>query len=181
MAVDLPSVSYLALYVVSIHVLDTSSRTSTHWRLNSDTGKVEVAALAADGDANSPTVGFPNDPLLNMLTSRVSLANGEWRLEAEPPSCYDNCRRPDKPAKSTDNKNFTRSLNVRSSVTLIFIINEGTASIRLIVQLWAGMEPAMLCPVDEVSLLSVWLLTNGNLMKLVQIMETSEVLRLKTT
>jgi hypothetical protein len=116
MAADLPSVSYLALYIVSVHVLDTSSRTSTHWRLNADTGKVEVAALAADGDAYSPTVGYPDDPLLSMLTSRVSLANGEWRLEAEPPSCHDSCRRQEKPAKLTDNRNITRSVSIQRSM-----------------------------------------------------------------
>jgi len=111
MAIDLSSVSYLALYIVSVHVLDTNSRTSTHWRLNADTGKVEVAALAADSDANSAIVAFPNDPMLNMLTNRVSLANGEWKLEAEPPSCYDSCSNHEKPTtQPTENKNVTRSV-----------------------------------------------------------------------
>lgn len=119
MATDLPSASYLALYILSIHVLDSNSRTSTHWRLNGDTGKVEVAALAADGDANTP----PDDPLMSLLSSRVTLANGEWKLEAssstqQPSSsssassttCSDSCRNVDKNQRKSsptlsDNKN----------------------------------------------------------------------------
>ena len=126
MAIDVSSVSYLALYIVSVHVLDTNSRTSTHWRLNADTGKVEIAALAADSDANSAIVAFPNDPMLSMLASRVSLANGEWKLEADPPSCYDSCSSHEKPsAQPTDNKSVTRSVVKYVSITKSYLKGVG--------------------------------------------------------
>jgi len=91
MAADLPSVSYLALYIVSVHLVNTNSRTSTHWRLNLDSGKVEdVVAMAASGD---PVNGVADDPLLSLLASRVATPEGEWRLDAgSSSSCYANCR-----------------------------------------------------------------------------------------
>lgn len=99
MGTDLPSVSYLALYIVSVHILNTNSRTSTHWKLNPDSGKVEVAALVASGDGSG---GLVTDPLLDILTSRVEMPNGEWKLEAEQ-TCYQNCRRPEVVAKKPEN------------------------------------------------------------------------------
>jgi len=89
MAADLPSVSYLALYIVSVHLVNTNSRTSTHWKLNRDSGKVEdVVAMAASGDRGS---GIADDALLNLLASRVATPEGEWRLDAAS-SCHANCR-----------------------------------------------------------------------------------------
>ncbi len=91
---DLPCVSYMALYLVSMHIINTNSRTSTHWRLNSENGKVQVA-VAAGG--NSHTVGegdsepSTEDPLMSILTSRITLENGEWKLEAEPDSISESC------------------------------------------------------------------------------------------
>jgi len=91
MAADLPSVSYLALYIVSVHLMNTNSRTSTHWKLNRDSGKVEdVVAMAASGD---PVSGVADDPLLSLLASRVATPDGEWRLDASSSSsCYASCR-----------------------------------------------------------------------------------------
>jgi tetratricopeptide (TPR) repeat protein len=112
MATDLPSVSYLALYIISVHVLNTNSRTSTHWKLNPDSGKVEVAALAASGDGT----GLVADPLLNILTSRVELANGEWKLESEQ-TCYENCRKSETVEKKSENStaNSSRANKVKES------------------------------------------------------------------
>jgi len=91
MAADLPSVSYLALYIVSVHLVNSNSRTSTHWKLNRDSGKVEdVVAMAASGDTGS---GLADDPLLSLLASRVATPEGEWKLEAgSSSSCHANCR-----------------------------------------------------------------------------------------
>jgi len=107
MAIDIPSASYMALYIISVHILHTNSRTSTHWKLNAASGMVEAVPLAAAGKsdggaastaesgASSDLVGPHGiyDPLMNILiTSRVALrSNGEWRLEAEPPHCYEDC------------------------------------------------------------------------------------------
>jgi len=90
MAAEWPSVSYLALYIVSVQLVNTNSRTSTHWKLNRDSGKVEdVVAVAASGD---PGNGLADDPLLNLLASRTATPEGEWRLEADSSSCYASCR-----------------------------------------------------------------------------------------
>lgn len=80
MTYDLPGVSYMALYIVSMHVVSSNSRTSTganHWRLNTDEGKV----VQADG---SDSEGFEEDGLLNILTRKVT-ENGEWRVEDKKP------------------------------------------------------------------------------------------------
>jgi len=101
MAADLPSVSYLALYIVSLHLVNTNSRTSTHWKLNRDSGMVEdVVAMAASGDSGS---GLADDPLLSLLANRVETPDGEWKLEAgSSSSCYANCRS-SSPVKSENN------------------------------------------------------------------------------
>ncbi|XP_060062483.1 uncharacterized protein LOC132543044 [Ylistrum balloti] len=78
MTYDLPSVSYMALYVVSMHIVSSNSRSSTganHWRLNADEGKV-VQAEESDSD------GFTEDGLMTILTRKVT-ENGEWRVEDE--------------------------------------------------------------------------------------------------
>jgi len=93
MASDLPSVSYLALYIVSVHLVNSNSRTSTHWKLNIESGKVEdVVAMAASGDDLGS--GITDDPLLSLLASRVATPEGEWRLDAgsSASSCYAGCR-----------------------------------------------------------------------------------------
>lgn len=96
---DLPSASYLALYIISVHVLHTNTRTSTHWKLNAVSGKVEAVPLAA-GAADSSWDG-PTDHLMTVLTSRIEMENGEWKLEAEP-SCFENCQRISKSVETND-------------------------------------------------------------------------------
>ncbi|XP_033764152.1 uncharacterized protein LOC117345235 [Pecten maximus] len=78
MTYDLPSVSYMALYIVSMHIVSSNSRSSTganHWRLNADEGKV-VQAEESEND------GFLEDGLMTILTRKVT-ENGEWRVEDE--------------------------------------------------------------------------------------------------
>ena len=69
-----------------MQIIHTNSRTSTHWKLNVESGKVQ-AAIAAD------TSQEPEDPLLSLLTNKVLLENGEWRLEGEEPTCNDSCQK----------------------------------------------------------------------------------------
>lgn len=96
---DLPSpgVSYLALYVIYLHVLNT--RTSTHWKLNAVSGKVEALAAGGGtpgdgGDGAHHHSGWDpeEDHMMAVLTSRIPMENGEWKLEAEP-SCSEDCQR----------------------------------------------------------------------------------------
>jgi len=80
----------MALYIVSMHIIHSNSRTSTHWKLNLEEGKVQPQATVAGGD------GFlletpEDDPLMNILTNKLPGENGGWRLESQD-TCSDECR-----------------------------------------------------------------------------------------
>ena len=96
MSCDLPCMSYMALYMISLHIVHTNSRTSTHWKLNVDTGKVQTATAAAGTDETSSD--SMEDPLMSILTKKIPLNNGGWKLEAEQ-TCAEDCQ------KHTDEKN----------------------------------------------------------------------------
>ncbi len=98
MSCDLPCMSYVALYIVSMHIIHSNSRTSTHhWRLNVEEGKVQAAVADSSLDNGLPGYGdVPDDPLLSILTNKVQLETGEWQLVGEP-SCKDEeCSRQEK-------------------------------------------------------------------------------------
>ena len=92
MPCDMPSVSYMALYIISMHVINTNSRTSTHWKLNLEAGKVQTAVAAGGTDGGADDILATTDPLMNILTNKVSLGNGGWKLEAED-TCSENCQK----------------------------------------------------------------------------------------
>lgn len=73
MSQDLPCISYMALYIVSMHVITSNSKTSTYWKLNSDLGKVQSASAAEESSID-------NDPLMSILTSKVTTKDGQWTL-----------------------------------------------------------------------------------------------------
>ena len=100
--------SYVALYIISMHVIHTNSRTSTHWKLNLESGKVQTAAVAAGGDEGL-TGEHPDDPLFSILNSKIHLDNGEWKLEGQEPTCKDNCRRAKKSQKENDTDSVSDS------------------------------------------------------------------------
>ena len=90
--------SYMALYIISMQLIQTSSRTSNHWKLNLESGKVlSVSSFdsVGDGDADSDNQieSVPEDHLFDILTSRVQLDDGNWKLEREINSCADNCKK----------------------------------------------------------------------------------------
>ena len=102
MPYDLPCISYMALYMISMHIVHTNSRTSTHWKLNVETGKVQTATAAAGSDdQGSESI---EDPLMSILTKKIPLYNGGWKLEAEQ-TCADDC------PNNTDEKNESVSSN----------------------------------------------------------------------
>ncbi|XP_074655454.1 uncharacterized protein LOC141909025 [Tubulanus polymorphus] len=98
MVCDLPCMSYMALYIISMHVIHSNSRTSTHWKLSD--GRVVQAMppdstqdhhhhhhMAADQSLlrdEETGVGSETDPdpLLGILTTNKVLFNGGWKLEA---------------------------------------------------------------------------------------------------
>ena len=83
----------MALYIVSMHIIQSNSRTSTHhWRLNVEEGKVQQAAVA-DSSLNRGFPGYNDDPVLSILTNnKVTLETGEWQLLAES-SCKEGCNK----------------------------------------------------------------------------------------
>lgn len=76
MTCDMPCVSYMALYIVSMHIVNSNSRSSTgsnHWRLNQEEGKV----VPADENDEKRT----DDELMGILTLKVIEEDGEWKVE----------------------------------------------------------------------------------------------------
>lgn len=72
---EVPCVTYMALYILTFHVLQSNSRTSTLWKLNPEDGKIIEAS------SNFPhlvttirpsTDDIPvDDPIFNIITSTV--------------------------------------------------------------------------------------------------------------
>ena len=55
-----------------------------------------AAALTADGTADGATDSSnpgPSDPLFSILTNKISLGNGEWKLVADEPTCTEDCHK----------------------------------------------------------------------------------------
>lgn len=74
MTTDLPGISYMALYIISLHIVNSNTRVgSNHWKLNVNEGKVVQATDESTGSQNS-------DDLMNILTDKV-YENGEWKVE----------------------------------------------------------------------------------------------------
>lgn len=71
-----------------MHIINSNSRTSTHWKLNSENGKVQTA-MAAGGDSDLD--GSFEDPLMSILATRATFGNGEWKLDASQ-VCSENCQ-----------------------------------------------------------------------------------------
>ena len=96
MSCDPPCMPYMALYIISMHLIHTNSRSSTHWKLNVQSGKVQTA-VAGGGRAGGParhTDDLADDHLFSILTSKVAMQNGEWKLEsANVDSCSSDCRK----------------------------------------------------------------------------------------
>ncbi|EEB12306.1 conserved hypothetical protein [Pediculus humanus corporis] len=67
---DVPCLTYMALYILTFHILQVNSRTSTHWKLNSEEGKI------VEGKSHSKVVTLPSlpttdDPVFNIIVSTI--------------------------------------------------------------------------------------------------------------
>ncbi|KAK6963726.1 tetratricopeptide repeat protein 17 [Biomphalaria glabrata] len=69
MACDLPCMSYMALYVISMHIVNSNSRSSSshHWKLNLAAGKVEPAKAESSQEAGSPSTKSTSDKYNNSI------------------------------------------------------------------------------------------------------------------
>ncbi|CAH1775249.1 unnamed protein product [Owenia fusiformis] len=89
MTCDMPSMSYMALYIVSMHILNTNSRTSTHWKLNIEAGKVQsVTSTVADSelDDHQNSENNSDDRIFDILTNK-KIIHGKWTIEGEDNEC----------------------------------------------------------------------------------------------
>ncbi|KAH9504300.1 hypothetical protein Btru_064574 [Bulinus truncatus] len=98
MACDLPCMSYMALYVISMHIVNSNSRSSSshHWKLNLAAGKVEPAKTEASSSSKASSNKYDSshnsssdnlskeesevsveDRMLDILTNKV-VSGGEW-------------------------------------------------------------------------------------------------------
>ncbi|XP_067658676.1 uncharacterized protein [Haliotis asinina] len=81
MTCDLPCVSYMALYIISMHIVNSNSRSSTgsnHWKLNPIEGKV----VQASDEMTVRGTKQDDDALMDILTNKI-YENGEWRVETK--------------------------------------------------------------------------------------------------
>ena len=80
---DMPSFSYVTLYILSINIVHkTATERSSHWKLND--GK--VSALASAEPAS-------DDLLFSMLTNKMDMSNGEWSVtDPQSNTCTNSCK-----------------------------------------------------------------------------------------
>lgn len=80
MIYDLPCMSYMAMYIISVHIVHSNSRSSVganHWRLNIEEGKV----LQADDDRMAGIGGPEDDPMFRILTNKRQ-EDGQWLVDS---------------------------------------------------------------------------------------------------
>lgn len=65
---DVPYLTYMAVYVLSFHVLQSNSRTSTLWKLNPEEGKIVEGKLVGTVVQPSETT---EDPVFSIITSTI--------------------------------------------------------------------------------------------------------------
>lgn len=73
MTCELPCMSYMALYIISMHIVNSNSRSSSnHWKLNLSAGRVEPADDQLDNE---------DEKVLSILTASKVVKDGEWTVE----------------------------------------------------------------------------------------------------
>lgn len=74
MTCELPCMSYMALYIISMHIVNSNSRSSSnHWKLNLSAGRVEPSKEQVDTE---------EEKVLSILTSSRVVKNGVWTVES---------------------------------------------------------------------------------------------------
>ncbi|KAK6618478.1 hypothetical protein RUM43_013671 [Polyplax serrata] len=67
---DVPCLTYMALYILSFHVLQVNSRTSTHWKLNTEEGKI-VEGRSHQKVVTLSELPTTDDPIFNIIVSTI--------------------------------------------------------------------------------------------------------------
>lgn len=78
-----PCITYMALYILTFHILQTNSRTSTFWKLNVEDGKItEVNHFPSIVTSTLPNDNG-DDPIFNIITSTVHFGKSWTKKSAE--------------------------------------------------------------------------------------------------
>lgn len=83
-----PCITYMALYILSFHILQTNSRTSTFWKLNVEDGKItEVNHFPSVAPAVVTSENV-EDTIFNIITSTVHYGKS-WTKRSSENYCTD--------------------------------------------------------------------------------------------
>ncbi|XP_046391209.1 tetratricopeptide repeat protein 17-like [Ischnura elegans] len=126
---DVPCITYMALYILSFHILQSNSRTSTYWKLNPEEGKIveasqfpKIVTLPGIND-EQPTID--DDPIFNIITSTVHFGTAWTKRSVEyyctdcqsvSPKAYDRVENASEPESKVENTTVKESNNSSSSV-----------------------------------------------------------------
>lgn len=89
---DVPCITYMALYILSFHILQSNSRTSTLWKLNAEEGKIVEAShfpriVTLPGLNNDPYT-TENDHIFDIITSTIHFGKS-WTKQSMEYYCTD--------------------------------------------------------------------------------------------
>jgi len=79
---DVPYITYMAVYVLSFHILQSNSRTSTVWKLNAEEGKI------TGGLTQEPLL--PEPDVFNIITSTIR--HGQTWIKKSSEVYNENCQ-----------------------------------------------------------------------------------------
>lgn len=107
-----PCITYMALYILTFHILQTNSRTSTFWKLNVEDGKItEVNHFPSIVTSTLPNDNG-DDPIFNIITSTVHFGKS-WTKKSAENYCTD-CQS----ANSSHRQTQPTSINTQAYNTL---------------------------------------------------------------
>ncbi|XP_039296500.1 uncharacterized protein LOC111052074 [Nilaparvata lugens] len=76
---EIPCLTYMALYILSFHILQSNSRTSTLWKLNAEEGKIiEASHFPKLVTLSAQPEEVEEDPIFNIITSTVIHYGKTW-------------------------------------------------------------------------------------------------------
>lgn len=108
-----PCLTYMALYILSFHILQSNSRTSNLWKLNAEEGKIVEGSPFPKIVPISETQST-EDPVFNIITSTIHYGKS-WtkrNIESFTPGCHStHFGASDRPLNTSDEVNKTTSLN----------------------------------------------------------------------
>lgn len=86
---DVPCLTYMALYILSFHILQSNSRTSTLWKLNAEEGKI-VEGSPFPKVVTLPEPQTTDDPVFNIITSTIHYGKSWTKrsIESFSPGCH---------------------------------------------------------------------------------------------